>query len=142
MLAFHHSILLLWQQLKSPRIFSLPRTSLFPRYSTFALLCPRPRPRSQPLRLSLPPLPQWHKATSLSRGSRGVKSKATLSLKDLPQGLLAGAPIISTRRDGDDGERGTENEPAYPTVIHQARMNMRRFEGCVLLTRVGGFYEV
>jgi DNA mismatch repair ATPase MutS len=32
--------------------------------------------------------------------------------------------------------------PAYPTVVLQAQSNMRKFENCVLLTRVGGFYEL
>lgn len=32
--------------------------------------------------------------------------------------------------------------PTYPTVILQARRNMQKFENCVLLTRVGSFYEL
>ncbi|KZF25941.1 hypothetical protein L228DRAFT_279203 [Xylona heveae TC161] len=32
--------------------------------------------------------------------------------------------------------------PRYPTVVQQAWNNMRKFENCVLLTRVGGFYEL
>ncbi|CAK7210528.1 MutS protein 1 [Sporothrix bragantina] len=32
--------------------------------------------------------------------------------------------------------------PAYPTVVLQARRNMHKFANCVLLTRVGGFYEL
>lgn len=35
-----------------------------------------------------------------------------------------------------------DDAPAYPTVVQQARSNMRKFENCVLLTRVGGFYEL
>lgn len=35
-----------------------------------------------------------------------------------------------------------EEPPAYPTVVLQALSNMRKFENCVLLTRVGGFYEL
>ena len=64
---------------------------------------------------------------------RGAKSKATIKLKDLPQGVLnAGPEALDPLDDG----------PAYPTVIQQARNNMRKFDSCVLLTRVGGFYEV
>lgn len=37
---------------------------------------------------------------------------------------------------------GEEEGPAYPTVVLQARRNMQKFENCVLLTRVGGFYEL
>ncbi|MCJ1350396.1 MAG: DNA mismatch repair ATPase msh1 [Icmadophila ericetorum] len=32
--------------------------------------------------------------------------------------------------------------PMYPTVIQQAYNNMRKFDNCVLLTKVGGFYEL
>jgi DNA mismatch repair ATPase MutS len=35
-----------------------------------------------------------------------------------------------------------ESGPAYPTVVLQARNNMNKFDNCVLLTRVGGFYEL
>jgi len=42
--------------------------------------------------------------------------------------------------DGDSGLN--DNIPAYPTVVLQARRNMDKFENCVLLTRVGGFYEM
>lgn len=35
-----------------------------------------------------------------------------------------------------------EPSPSYPTVIQQARENMRKFDGCVVLTRVGSFYEL
>ena len=64
---------------------------------------------------------------------RGAKSTATVKLKELPQGILnAGLEVLT-----DD-----ENGPTYPTVVQQARANMRKYESCVLLTRVGGFYEV
>lgn len=49
------------------------------------------------------------------------------------------AALPSTLRQEEDGE---EDGPAYPTVVLQARRNMRKFDGCVLLTRVGGFYEL
>lgn len=64
---------------------------------------------------------------------RGVKSKATLLLDELPQGVLRAESKPSST--SDDG-------PAYPTVVQEARNNMRKFDNCVLLTRVGGFYEV
>lgn len=64
---------------------------------------------------------------------RGAKSKTTVQQKDLPQGILeSDSPA---REFEDDG-------PAYPMMIQQARNNMRKFGECVLLTRVGGFYEV
>lgn len=64
---------------------------------------------------------------------RGVKSRATISLNDLPQRTYTAEHSISE----------IENVgPAYPTVVQQARNNMRKFDKCVLLTRVGGFYEL
>ena len=64
---------------------------------------------------------------------RGIKSKATISLDELPQGILMAE--LKTTTTVDDG-------PVYPTVVQQARDNMRKFDNGVLLTRVGGFYEV
>lgn len=64
---------------------------------------------------------------------RGAKSRATISLNDLPQPTFTAEHSIPE----------TENVgPAYPTVVQQARNNMRKFDNCVLLTRVGGFYEL
>jgi hypothetical protein len=54
-------------------------------------------------------------------------------MMDLPQGIL---PM--KKMDFLD----VEDEPAYPTVVQQARNNMRKFSHCVVLTRVGSFYEV
>jgi hypothetical protein len=64
--------------------------------------------------------------------ARGAKRKSTVALKDLPQGILPKAVLL----------QDAEAEPAYPTVIQQARNNMRKFSHCVVLTRVGSFYEV
>lgn len=63
--------------------------------------------------------------------TRGKKTKSSATLGDLPQGLIPLEPLP------------IEAEvPAYPTVVLQALRNMRKFENCVLLTRVGGFYEL
>jgi DNA mismatch repair ATPase MutS len=67
-------------------------------------------------------------------GHRGKKTKTVVQLEDLPQGRIALDPLPPPTEQ-DDG-------PAYPTVVLQARRNMARFENCVLLTRVGGFYEL
>ncbi|KAL8862876.1 MAG: hypothetical protein Q9178_000818 [Gyalolechia marmorata] len=64
---------------------------------------------------------------------RGAKSKTTVKFDDLPQGALE--PILDTTEDEDKG-------PTYPTVVRQARNNMRKFDNCVVLTRVGSFYEL
>ena len=62
-----------------------------------------------------------------------MKSKSTFKLKDLPQGILGTDTVV--HEEEDEGL-------TYPTMVQQARNNMRKFENCVLLTRVGGFYEV
>jgi hypothetical protein len=62
---------------------------------------------------------------------RGKKTKTTVRLDELPQGVILAEPL-PVEEDG----------PAYPTVVLQARRNMDKFDGCVLLTRVGGFYEL
>ncbi|KAK4226129.1 muts protein 1 [Podospora fimiseda] len=67
---------------------------------------------------------------------RGKKTTTVVKLDDLPQGLIAPLePLAPEPRDEDE-------EPAYPTVVLQARRNMQKFDNCVLLTRVGGFYEI
>ena len=63
---------------------------------------------------------------------RGAKSKTTVKSQELPQGVLQSEKLI--REIVEDG-------PSYPVVVQQARNNMQKFEKCVLLTRVGGFYE-
>jgi MutS domain I len=54
-----------------------------------------------------------------------------MRVEDLPQGTI---PLDSVPMEDD--------APVYPTVVLQARANMRKFDNCVLLTRVGGFYEL
>ncbi|KAK6208397.1 ribosomal protein P0 (A0) (L10E) [Pestalotiopsis sp. IQ-011] len=78
---------------------------------------------------------------------RGKKTKTTISLADLPQGPIGPSLLKPERRtpiDGDGKQLEDEEEaaPAYPTVVLQARRNMARFDNCVLLTRVGSFYEL
>ncbi len=62
---------------------------------------------------------------------RAKKTKSSVKLDDLPQGVIALDPLPYE-----------EDAPSYPTVVQQARSNMRKFDNCVLLTRVGGFYEL
>ncbi|KAK7527845.1 MutS2 protein [Phyllosticta citriasiana] len=61
------------------------------------------------------------------------KRTTTLKANELPQGPIDAAPL-----DNLDDDAG----PAYPTVMQQVRNNMRRFPHCVVLTRVGNFYEL
>ncbi|OTB18400.1 hypothetical protein K445DRAFT_315206 [Daldinia sp. EC12] len=69
---------------------------------------------------------------------RGKKTRSSMRLEDLPQG-----PIKSTKSAARPAPLPDLDEgPAYPTVVLQASRNMKRFDKCVLLTRVGGFYEL
>jgi hypothetical protein len=63
--------------------------------------------------------------------NRGKRTIAKSNVEDLAQAFPAVEPVPSK----DAGL-------ALPTVLLQARNNMRKFESCVLLTRVGGFYEL
>ncbi|KAG6317168.1 hypothetical protein E4U44_000243 [Claviceps purpurea] len=69
-----------------------------------------------------------------SRTPRSGKAKTTLKLSDLPQGPVPGQEQPALENDRDDKKPHT--------VVQQAWQNMRKFENCVLLTRVGGFYEL
>lgn len=56
-----------------------------------------------------------------------------MTVKPIPQGSLPEKAIEII--DANDG-------PVYPTVVQQAKNNMEKFSHCVVLTRVGNFYEV
>lgn len=65
--------------------------------------------------------------------NRGAKRSSTANLLDieLPQGVIPLDPLPLE-----------ESTQTLPTVLQQAKNNIRKFENCVLLTRVGGFYEL
>lgn len=65
--------------------------------------------------------------------ARGAKTTSKVKLQDLPQGLLPPLP---------PHERDDEPAPAYPPVIQQHLNNVTKFSNCVVLTRVGSFYEL
>lgn len=71
---------------------------------------------------------------------RGKKTKTLVKLDGLHQGVII--PLEPLPLEEEAAEAQAEAVPSYPTVVMQARSNMRRFENCVLLTRVGGFYEL
>jgi hypothetical protein len=62
---------------------------------------------------------------------RGAKHKASVTLDDVPQGAIGIGALPQ-----DDAE------PDYPPLLQQVRNTMLKFSHCVLVTRVGGFYEV
>ncbi len=65
--------------------------------------------------------------------TRGAKTKATKKLKDLQQGIIQAEPLPELEAD---------DAPQYPAVVQGAKNNMIKFHNCVVLTRVGNFYEV
>ena len=64
---------------------------------------------------------------------RGAKSQATISVDQLVRNTSSVEPRLPYLEDVG---------PSYPKVVQQARDNMQKFDKCVLLTRVGGFYEL
>lgn len=96
-------------------------------YATSSLFLSLTRPRHAS-RARSPPL-QWHCITH----TRGAKRKATVTLDELPevQGVIDGPPLPPQN-----------DEPDYPPLLQQVRNNMLKFSHCVMLTRVGGFYEL
>lgn len=64
---------------------------------------------------------------------RGAKTKASMKVQDLPQGVIGTEPLPELEID---------DVPQYPAVAQGAKNNMIRFNNCVVLTRVGNFYEV
>ncbi|QSZ29916.1 hypothetical protein DSL72_004434 [Monilinia vaccinii-corymbosi] len=74
--------------------------------------------------------PQVPSSSPSMGGKKGKKTKQSDEAQ-IHQGLLPLEPLE------------IEHEPPpYPTVIMQARSNMLKFENCVVVTRVGGFYEM
>lgn len=82
--------------------------------------------------------PSWNAQQQIwsipSVWTRGAKKVSSTMLSDLPQGGLP--------RPFPQGEPVEEDSPIYPTVIQQALNNMRTFSHCIVLTRVGSFYEM
>ena len=89
---------------------------------------------------------------------RGKKTRTTVKLEDLPQGMVE-PPSAASETSSSSAQKQPqsqsqkqkpqplpplelEEEPSYPVVVLQARRNMQKFDNCVLLTRVGGFYEL
>ncbi|GAM82641.1 hypothetical protein ANO11243_006230 [Dothideomycetidae sp. 11243] len=65
---------------------------------------------------------------------RWAKTTITKKIKDLPQGALDHIPVEPVVQD--------DEAPSYPRVLQQHFNNVRKFNDCVVLTRVGNFYEL
>jgi len=64
---------------------------------------------------------------------RGAKTVTRRRVKELQQGSIPAEPLPALVPD---------DEPQLPVVLQGVKNNMARFENCVVLTRVGNFYEV
>ncbi|KAM4054857.1 mutS family protein [Hirsutella rhossiliensis] len=96
-----------------------------------------PRGSSRLLTSGAPPRPRISSRTPPKLPqTRAKKTTTTVKLSDLPQGPLRAEQTATPAEDEQ------QDAPAYPTVVLQARRNMREFDNCVLLTRVGSFYEL
>lgn len=64
---------------------------------------------------------------------RGAKTTSRRKVKELQQGAIVADSLPDLPAD---------DEPQYPTLLQEAKNNMAKFENCVLLTKVGNFYEL
>jgi len=73
----------------------------------------------------------WNEKLFIQR--RGAKKSTTIKVKDLPQGAL---PALHEHEKEDTDSR------TYPPVIQQHLNHVKQFRDCIVLTRVGNFYEL
>lgn len=92
------------------------------------------RPLFTAISWRIPPRPRIPRSSfAVTSTWRGAKTKSATKLKELAQGALESKESYPPLVD---------DAPQYPTVIQGVRKNMTKFKNCVLLTRVGNFYEV
>lgn len=72
----------------------------------------------------------WFPTTSQRRGA---KTTTTRKVKELQQGAIKPEALP---------DLPTDDEPQYPALLQEVKNNMAKFENCVLLTKVGNFYEM
>jgi hypothetical protein len=87
--------------------------------------------RHLPKSVSFASRPTLRVCLSTSSLQRAGRSKTTHKLKDLPQGAIV----------AQEGLEDVNDAPAYPVVLQGVKNNMLKFKNCVVLTRVGNFYE-
>lgn len=112
--------------LDKPAVSRLTRRTHCSSHAAPFRIATRPRHASRALDPALPS--SWHRIGQI----RGAKRTSKVDLDDLPQGAIQGEYVPVQ----DDAE------PEYPPLLQQVRNNMLKFSHCVVLTRVGGFYEV
>lgn len=88
------------------------------------------KPPKRPLPPTQPPAVSWIPHRGQCRGAKTVSRK---KVNELQQGEIEADSLP---------EIPTDDEPQYPAVLQGARNNMAKFDNCILLTRVGNFYEL
>jgi hypothetical protein len=67
---------------------------------------------------------------------RGAKTTTRKKIKDLKQGAIQAEPLPEFVEDN------VAQQPVYPPVLQGVRENIVKFPNCIVITRVGNFYEV
>ena len=67
---------------------------------------------------------------------RGAKTTTRKRIKDLQQGAIHAEPLPEFE------EEHVSQQAQYPPVLQGVRENILKFPNCVVITRVGNFYEV
>ncbi|RMD40292.1 hypothetical protein DV735_g4845, partial [Chaetothyriales sp. CBS 134920] len=75
----------------------------------------------------------WH--FQQSPASRGAKTVSKKKVKELQQGAIQADPLPELEDDR------TSAYPQYPPLLQGVRANMAKYPNCLLMTRVGNFYE-
>ena len=77
-----------------------------------------------------------HPVQILTRGAKTKSTKKAAAIPSLAQGALE--PLTPVQSE----EQDDTIYPSYPPVLQGVRDNMTKFKNCMLLTRVGNFYEM
>lgn len=89
----------------------------------------RPLPRPRPWFIPIP-------FSDSHRGAKTKSSKKASSIESLQQGPLEPLQLVEDAQDDEP------TYPSYPDVLQGVRDHMAKFKNCVILTRVGNFYEM
>lgn len=89
----------------------------------------RPLPRQRPWFIPIP-------FSDSRRGAKTKSSKKASSIESLQQGPLEPLQLVEDAQDDEP------TYPSYPDVLQGVRDHMAKFKNCVILTRVGNFYEM
>jgi DNA mismatch repair ATPase MutS len=106
--------------------------------------CPTRHGISLPLNRIHHPVIETQSISPSLTWTRGAKRTSTVTLTGTAQGATKSNKTIqgALPKKVIEDDPSMPPAPSYPTVIQQALNNMRKFSNCVVLTRVGSFYEM